>query len=718
MPPEASGQTAESQAPAKEAPASKSFVGIIYPPPEVRNIVDKTANFVARNGIEFEIRIRQNEQDNPKFNFLNFDDPYHAYYQHKVREFREGKNEEEGPKPVVQKASKSAQQKVVEEFPVPKNPPPEWEFMVDPPSISAFELDLVKLTAQFVARNGRQFLTTLMNREQYNSQFDFLRPQHHLFQYFTRLVEQYTKILIPSRDLVDRLKKEAEDSNIMFERMQYRFYWERHQERQKKKREEEAERERVAFAQIDWHDFVLVETVDFPETDTALGYPPPVTKEQLGTRILAQQRYDQLQEERKAMTEDTSMDIDDDDDDMEMGDAVSAPGTEKPPELTKDISGAPVPAGISKPPSISVTASSRPSMPPPPVPGQPNVQIRRDYDPKAPKSKPVAPSAPAPDKFLVSPLTGERVPADKMAEHMRFGLLDPRWREQKNKEIEEKKEQEEVYAPGTSIGSSLKHFAERRTDIFGQEETYIGRKIGEEAEEPVKETWDGHASSASGFAARAANAAIEDQVAAIQRSKGLAPPESLPPPPPPPPLPPEPALPPEPPRPPIPSLMSQSLPPSGMIPPPPPPRPPLGGVPPPPPPPPPPPSQPFIPPLPGEPVPKRGRVDLAEGEYIPEQDFIAMNPGPVNIKVQIPSLPDKLEWSLNGQMVTITLPVTEQVAAIKTKLQDALGGMPPGKQKLQMGNVFIKDSNSLAYYNMTPTTLLHLGLKERGGRKK
>ena len=37
MPPEASGQTAELQAPAKEAPASKSFVGIIYPPPEVRS---------------------------------------------------------------------------------------------------------------------------------------------------------------------------------------------------------------------------------------------------------------------------------------------------------------------------------------------------------------------------------------------------------------------------------------------------------------------------------------------------------------------------------------------------------------------------------------------------------------------------------------------------------------------------------------------------------
>ena len=54
--------------------------------------------------------------------------------------------------------------------------------------------DVVKLTAQFVARNGRQFLTTVMQREQRNYLFDFLRPQHSLFNYFTKLVEQYTKV--------------------------------------------------------------------------------------------------------------------------------------------------------------------------------------------------------------------------------------------------------------------------------------------------------------------------------------------------------------------------------------------------------------------------------------------------------------------------------------------------------------------------------------------
>ena len=58
--------------------------------------------------------------------------------------------------------------------------------------------DVVKLTAQFVARNGRLFLTTVMQREQRNFLFDFLRPQHSLFYYFTRLVEQYTKVGVSS----------------------------------------------------------------------------------------------------------------------------------------------------------------------------------------------------------------------------------------------------------------------------------------------------------------------------------------------------------------------------------------------------------------------------------------------------------------------------------------------------------------------------------------
>ncbi|KAH3897363.1 hypothetical protein DPMN_021551 [Dreissena polymorpha] len=59
------------------------------------------------------------------------------------------------------------------------------------------------------------------------------------------------------------------------------------------------------------------------------------------------------------------------------------------------------------------------------------------------------------------------------------GLLGPQWIEERNRQIQERAEQEEVYAAGSFIESSLKHLSERRTDIFGAgtEEAGIGKKV-------------------------------------------------------------------------------------------------------------------------------------------------------------------------------------------------------------------------------------------------
>jgi splicing factor 3A subunit 1 len=86
------------------------------------------------------------------------------------------------------------------------------------------------------------------------------------------------------------------------------------------------------------------------------------------------------------------------------------------------------------------------------------------------------------EEYLISPITGERIPASKVQEHMRIGLLDPRWVEQRDKHVHDRMGQDTVFAPGTAIEASLKQLAERRTDIFGvgDEETAIGKKIGEE----------------------------------------------------------------------------------------------------------------------------------------------------------------------------------------------------------------------------------------------
>lgn len=51
------------------------------------------------------------------------------------------------------------------------------------------------------------------------------------------------------------------------------------------------------------------------------------------------------------------------------------------------------------------------------------------------------------------------------------------------------------------------------------------------------------------------------------------------------------------------------------------------------------------------------------------------------MQVIIPSAPDKPEWRLNGQTVSLTLALTDSVTTLKLKLQDETL-MPPAKQKI------------------------------------
>ncbi len=54
-------------------------------------------------------------------------------------------------------------------------------------------------------------MAKIAQREAKNYQFDFLRPAHSLFAYFTRLVEQYTKILIPREGVKEKLERAVKD---------------------------------------------------------------------------------------------------------------------------------------------------------------------------------------------------------------------------------------------------------------------------------------------------------------------------------------------------------------------------------------------------------------------------------------------------------------------------------------------------------------------------
>lgn len=68
----------------------------------------------------------------------------------------------------------------------------------------------------------------------------------------------------------------------------------------------------VAYAQIDWHDFVVVETVDYQIGEMG-NFPPPTTPEEVGARVLMQDRQAQ-----KKSKED-NQGVEEDEDEMQIG---------------------------------------------------------------------------------------------------------------------------------------------------------------------------------------------------------------------------------------------------------------------------------------------------------------------------------------------------------------------------------------------------------------
>ena len=226
--------------------------------------IDRTASFVTRsaNPTDFEDRIRENQRQDPKFSFLHPTDPYHAYYRDRLEKVAKGDvDDEEVPKEGKEPTDHPVEKPVVDMGKEPPGP----QFILDWPNISAVDLyvcsrralilsdslihdcsDIMKLTALFTARRGHSFLAALSAREGRNYQFDFLRPNHSLFGYFNRLVDQYSKIIDPSKDALEALsvRTNPKDRWRTLDAAHQHAKWAKVKEEQDKKRKDDQEAER------------------------------------------------------------------------------------------------------------------------------------------------------------------------------------------------------------------------------------------------------------------------------------------------------------------------------------------------------------------------------------------------------------------------------------------------------------------------------------------
>lgn len=312
-------------------------------------------------------------------------------------------------------------------LPLPAPPMPlDTVQVVAPYYLTPTQIETIQLVAQFVAMDGKggPFLPALVNREWSNPDFGFCQPRNIHFSYFSALVDAYRKILSDFVEAADSSTNNAVtttpvevaaslDSNkpttaIKIEEgvqaeapteppkpvydvqaalndAAYRTEYERELKRRRRKHQENSnaalEDGEIANA-IDWHDFVVVETIDFPieeEVDVGVSMLPTKTANTTATtpntvasaNVSGAAGGDAATVGNGDMKMEESSDEEDDDTD-----------------------------------NIRVVPSYTP-------------KVVGTYDPSTAR--------------VVDPITGKSVAVADMPEHMRIQLLDPKWAEERKK---------------------------------------------------------------------------------------------------------------------------------------------------------------------------------------------------------------------------------------------------------------------------------------------
>ena len=163
------------------------------------------------------------------------------------------------------------------EGPVPP-PPLRWTSVLAP-KIPAVQLETIKLVAQFTALDGKggPFLQELAVREWNNPTFGFLQPRHGHFAYFSALVDAYRHIQTPwSKPTAD--EDLPTDVDKCLEMAAYRAEYDRDIAERERAAQEENGGALSGASLIDWHDFVVVETIEFPVDEVVMTLPPPPAK--------------------------------------------------------------------------------------------------------------------------------------------------------------------------------------------------------------------------------------------------------------------------------------------------------------------------------------------------------------------------------------------------------------------------------------------------------
>ena len=243
----------------------------ILPPPQLQAVIDKTAGFIAKNGMAFQQRIMEAEQST-KFSFLLNDDPYYKYFEYTLNLIKQGQL----PESLIK-------EEVETEVVIKPETPPELKFLTDIGTMNRMDLDLIKLVARYTARFGQSFHLQLMQKEKSNFRFHFLRPTNSKHALYQSYVNQFKYMNENKHELESFLKVVSDDPLILLPQIIQRTEYLQYLQYEAQNENEKQDNLRDLYDSIDWHDYTVQEHVQFGIADAHEEYPPPLTLHQLKT---------------------------------------------------------------------------------------------------------------------------------------------------------------------------------------------------------------------------------------------------------------------------------------------------------------------------------------------------------------------------------------------------------------------------------------------------
>lgn len=438
----------------------------------------------------------------------------------------------------------------------------------------------------------------LTERESKNPQFDFLKPNHALFSYFTSLIEAYSRCLLPRLDDIKYLQKNIAEKGSVLQRCMDRFQYEKNQTKNQKNKDELDEEERQQMTMIDWHDFVVVETIDLGDEE---NLPAPIDLNVVHT--LGSKPFSHVNDQNNEITE----------------------SFEQSARRAKEALG--VYKTKVKKPDIDTGAAT-------------------DISTYTQKCQ----------------MCQQMIPIDLYDEHMRLELIDPRYK--KEREAARIKEKDHVYAANSEIYQNLKNMMKNRSEVMGDE-----LEIEEKKPSLIN------------------SAGISQLIQELKKSQPSMSatkeiPRSVPPPP----------------------VQPGINPLQGYV-----------------------PTPSLVQPLAGPTYQAAAVMDRtpyrlneeARSSLMPEAQFAKLHPGVQSIHIRVPDDGGDNQWGFRGQIIQLSVTLSQTIQSIKTTLSGILGGMPPPKMKFKTHvHSVLKDTDTLAKYNISNGAMVELALKERGGRNR